>query len=288
MDKRMVLAEALSYIIKFSKKTIVIKYGGNAMKDEALQEQVIRDIAFLKYVGINVVLVHGGGPAINDILKRVGKTSEFKHGNRITDDETVELVEMVLGGKVNKNLVHLLNQNKVKAIGVTGKDSQLLKAKKKYLNIDGKKVDIGNVGEVIEINETFIRDMLKMDLLPVIAPLGYGENNETYNINADYVAAEIAIKLKAEKLILMSNIDGIYKDYNDPSSLISHVDIDEAQNLIDTKVVVGGMIPKLESCMDAVERGVGEVHILNGEKVHSVLAELFTSEGIGTMVKGRS
>lgn len=279
-----ILSQALTYIMEFHGKIVVIKYGGNAMKDEETKEKVIRDIALLKYVGMFPVVVHGGGPAINDMLYRLNKKSEFKMGNRVTDRETVEIVEMVLGGKVNKEIVSLLNKNNTNAVGITGKDSNMIMAEKKYIDIDGEKIDIGYVGQIKKIDTGIIKKLLEAGVIPVIAPLGTDKNGNTYNINADYVAGEVAGALKAAKLILMTDIDGLYRDIEDKNSLIKEVDIREVDQLIQDKSVWGGMIPKIESCVSALKNGVEKVHILNGEEEHSILMELFTKEGIGTMI----
>jgi len=286
MEDVKILSQALSYIMEFHGKIIVIKYGGNAMKDEETKEKVIRDIALLKYVGMFPVVVHGGGPAINDLLHRVGKKSEFKMGNRVTDEETIEIVEMVLGGKVNKEIVSLLNKNGTKAVGITGKDSNMIMAEKKYILDNDEKIDIGFVGQVEKIDTEIIKNFLDAGIIPVIAPLGTDKDGNTYNINADYVAGEVAGALKASKFILMTDTDGIYKDFEDKDTLINKINMDEATNLIETGIISGGMIPKVEACMSALKNGVERVHILNGEKEHSLLMELFTENGIGTMIVG--
>lgn len=279
-----ILSQALPYIMKFNKKIIVIKYGGNAMKDEKTKEKVIRDIALLKYFGMFPVVVHGGGPAINEMLYKIDKKPEFKMGNRVTDKETMDIVEMVLGGKVNKEIVSLLNKNNVDAVGITGKDSNMIIAEKKYIYLDKEKIDIGYVGQVKKIDTKIIKILLEAGIIPVVAPLGTDIDGNTYNINADYVAGELASALKAEKLILMTDIDGLYKDIEDKNSLIKKIDILEIEKLIQDKTINGGMIPKVESCVSALKNGVKEVHILNGEKEHSILMELFTKDGIGTII----
>lgn len=279
-----ILSQALPYIMKFNKKIIVIKYGGNAMKDEKIKEKVIRDIALLKYLGMFPVVVHGGGPAINEMLYKINKKPEFKMGNRVTDKETMDIVEMVLGGKVNKEIVSLLNKNNVDAVGITGKDSNMIIAEKKYIYLDKEKIDIGYVGQVKKIDTKIIKILLESGIIPVVAPLGTDIDGNTYNINADYVAGELASALKAEKLILMTDIDGLYKDIEDKNSLIKKIDILEIEKLIQDRTINGGMIPKVESCISALKNGVKEVHILNGEKEHSILMELFTKDGIGTII----
>jgi len=279
-----ILSQALPYIMKFNKKIIVIKYGGNAMKDEKIKEKVIRDIALLKYLGMFPVVVHGGGPAINEMLYKINKKPEFKMGNRVTDKETMDIVEMVLGGKVNKEIVSLLNKNNVDAVGITGKDSNMIIAEKKYIYLDKEKIDIGYVGQVKKIDTKIIKILLESGIIPVVAPLGTDIDGNTYNINADYVAGELASALKAEKLILMTDIDGLYKNIEDKNSLIKKIDILEIEKLIQDRTINGGMIPKVESCISALKNGVKEVHILNGEKEHSILMELFTKDGIGTII----
>lgn len=283
MDEIKVLSDALSYIMEFHGKTVVVKYGGNAMENPEIKEKVIKDIGLLKYVGMKPVVVHGGGPEIKNMLNKLGKESEFKMGNRVTDEETMEIVEMVLGGRVNKEIVSLLNKNGIKAVGVTGKDNNLIMAKKKYIYDEGVRVDIGSVGEVENINTEVIEGLLDMGVVPVIAPLGTDKEGSTYNINADYVAAEMAGALEAIKLILMTDIDGVYRDIEDKESLIKEMTKDEVKKLIDCGIIEGGMIPKVECCLEAIEKGVEKVHILNGTKEHSILIELFTENGIGTM-----
>jgi len=284
MEDVKILSQALPYIMKFNKKIIVIKYGGNAMKDEKIKEKVIRDIALLKYLGMFPVVVHGGGPAINEMLYKINKKPEFKMGNRVTDKETMDIVEMVLGGKVNKEIVSLLNKNNVDAVGITGKDSNMIIAEKKYIYLDKEKIDIGYVGQVKKIDTKIIKILLEAGIIPVVAPLGTDIDGNTYNINADYVAGELASALKAEKLILMTDIDGLYKNIEDKNSLIKKIDILEIEKLIQDRTINGGMIPKVESCISALKNGVKEVHILNGEKEHSILMELFTKDGIGTII----
>ncbi|MCS5422011.1 MULTISPECIES: acetylglutamate kinase [Psychrilyobacter] len=284
MEDVKILSQALSYIMEFHGKTVVIKYGGNAMKDEETREKVIRDIALLKYVGMLPVVVHGGGPAINEMLYKLDKKPEFKMGNRVTDRETIDIVEMVLGGKVNKEIVSLLNKNGTRAVGITGKDSNMIMAEKKYINIDGEKIDIGYVGQVQKIDTEIIENLLEAGIIPVIAPLGTDKDGNTYNINADYVAGEIASALKAAKLILMTDIDGIYRDINDKDTLIHEIGMEEVGKLTEDGIICGGMIPKVESSVSALKNGVEKVHILNGQKEHSILMELFTKDGIGTMI----
>ncbi len=287
-DKAAILVEALPYIQEFYGKTIVIKYGGNAMINDVLKEKVMQDVALMKYVGIRPVIVHGGGPEITGFLKKVGKQSSFVAGLRVTDEETVEIAEMVLDGKVNSEIVNLLNRRGVKAVGLSGKDAGLIQARKKLATVyegeESKKVDIGYVGEVSAINAGIIEDLLDQDYVPIIAPIGVGENGESYNINADYVAAEIAGALEAEKLLLLTDIEGIYMDFHDKSTFISTLHLPEARQYIKEGVIAGGMIPKVEACLTALEKGAGKTHIIDGRLDHSIILEVFTEQGIGTQV----
>lgn len=284
IQKAETLIEALPYIKKFHGKTIVIKYGGSAMIDEKLKEEFIRDIVLMKFVGMNPVIVHGGGPAINEMLGKLNKEFEFVEGNRVTDKETVEIVEMVLAGKVNKNIVSLINQAGGKAVGLSGKDSGLIQAEKKYIEKDGKKIDIGFVGQVKKINKEIIELLDQEDYIPVISPIGTDENGNTYNINADYVAGEVAGALGADKFILMTDVMGIMRDIKDSNSLIQRVKKSEVNGLIEDGTLSGGMLPKIDACLNAIDKGVRQVHILNGKVKHSILLEVFTDEGIGTMI----
>ena len=287
-DKAAVLVEALPYIQEFYGKIIVVKYGGNAMINDDLKGQVMQDIALMKYVGIRPVIVHGGGPEITGFLQKVGKESSFVSGLRVTDEETVEIAEMVLDGKINSEIVNRLNGQGVRAVGLSGKDAGLIRAKKKLATVyeegEKHKVDIGYVGTVEHVDITIIRDLLDRDYVPVIAPIGVGEKGESYNINADYVAAEIAGALKAEKLLLLTDIEGIYKDFNDKSSFISSIHAQEAKNYIKEGVIQGGMIPKVEACLTALAGGAAKTHIIDGRLPHSIILEIFTAAGIGTEV----
>ncbi len=242
----------------------------------------------MKYVGIRPVIVHGGGPDITGFLKKVGKESDFVAGLRVTDEETIEIAEMVLDGKVNSEIVNLLNRRGVRAVGLSGKDAGLIKARKKLATVyegeDTKKVDIGYVGEVEQVDTGILEDLLKQGYVPIIAPIGVGDNGESYNINADYVAAEIAGALQAEKLLLLTDIEGIYKDFNDKSSFISTLHLPEAKQYIKEGIIAGGMIPKVEACLTALEQGAGKTHIIDGRLAHSIILEIFTSRGIGTQV----
>lgn len=287
-DKAAILVEALPYIQKFFGKTIVIKYGGNAMVNNELKAKVMEDIALMKYVGIRPVVVHGGGPDITSFLQKIGKKSEFVSGLRVTDEETVQIAEMVLVGKVNTEIVSLLNHRGVKAVGLSGKDAELIRAKKKLAEVydgeDVRMVDIGFVGEVERINVDILNDLLDQDYIPVIAPIGVGVNNESYNINADYVAAEVAGALHAEKLLLLTDIEGIYKDYHDKTTFVSTLTQDEAKEMIKEGAIAGGMIPKVEACLCSLAAGAGKTHIIDGRLDHSLILEVFTPQGIGTEV----
>lgn len=277
IEKADTLIEALPYIKKFYGKTIVIKYGGHAMENEELKDSFAQDIVLMKFIGINPVIVHGGGPQIDDMLKRLGKKSEFKRGLRVTDAETMEIVEMVLVGKVNKEIVSLINQHGGQAVGLSGRDGGLIKAKK-------VKADIGRVGEVDRINPQVIESLDDSKFIPVIAPVGEGEDGKAYNINADIVAGKIASSLKAEKFILLTDVEGVL-DNN--KKLISSLDAKKASDAIKKGVIAGGMIPKVECCLDAVKEGVGKAHIVDGRIKHAILLEIFTDKGIGTeIVKG--
>lgn len=280
--------EALPYIQEFYGKTIVIKYGGNAMINDELKEKVMQDVALMKYVGIRPVIVHGGGPEITGFLKKVGKQSSFVAGLRVTDAETVEIAEMVLDGKVNSEIVNLLNHRGVRAVGLSGKDAGLIQARKKlatvYEGTTSRKVDIGYVGEVEQVNTSILEDLLDQDYVPVIAPIGVGQDGESYNINADYVAAEIAGALQAEKLLLLTDIEGIYRDFHDKDTFISTLHLPEAKAYIRDGVIAGGMIPKVEACLTALDKGAGKTHIIDGRLDHSIILEIFTSKGIGTQV----
>lgn len=277
-NKAEVLIEALPYIQKFNEKIIVVKYGGSAMVDEQLKKQVIQDVALLKLVGFKPVIVHGGGKEINKWVELSGKEPEFINGLRKTDADTMEIAEMVLN-KVNKSLVQLVEELGVRAIGISGKDGSLLKVDKKYSN--GQ--DIGFVGEIKEVNAKIIYDMLENNFLPIICPIGMDDNFQSYNINADDAACAIAKELGAEKLAFLTDIAGVYKDPSDSTTLISSLTVEEAKDLIGSGFVGGGMLPKLNNCIDAVENGVSKVHILDGRIAHCILLEIFTKKGIGTV-----
>ena len=288
-DRASILVEALPYIREFYGKTIVIKYGGNAMINEDLKDKVMTDVALMKFVGINVVIVHGGGPEITGFLKKVGKESSFVSGLRVTDEETVEIAEMVLDGKINSEIVTLLNRRGVRAVGLSGKDAGLIQAEKKLATVyeDGEKtkVDIGYVGKAKTIDITIVNDLINKNYVPVIAPIGVGEHGESYNINADYVAADIAGAIKAEKLLLLTDTEGVYKDFNDKSTFISTLKADQAREYIKSGVIAGGMIPKVEACLRSIQAGTKKTHIIDGRLPHSIILELFTDHGLGTMVE---
>ncbi len=276
-----VLTQALPYIQKYTNKIIVIKYGGNAMINEDLKKAVMRDIVLMSLIGIKVVLVHGGGPEITDMLGRVGKKSEFVNGLRVTDRETAEIVQMVLAGKINKNLVNLLQNNGGKSIGLCGMDGHLIEAKV-------KDEQLGFVGEITNINVEPILDVLEKGYIPVVSTVGCDDEGNVYNINADTAASRIAGMLKAESLISMTDIAGILRDKDDPESLIKVVNVSEAPQLIAEGIISGGMIPKVECCIEAIRMGVHKVFIIDGRIPHSIIIEMLTDEGIGTMFVGGS
>lgn len=271
------LLEALPYIRQFYDKTIVIKYGGHAMEEERLKQSFARDIILMKYVGLNPVIVHGGGPQIGELLKKLGKESRFVKGIRVTDNETMDVVEMVLVGKVNKEIVGLINHFGGKAVGLSGKDGGLITAKK----LKNKGEDMGMVGEVKSVNPKVIETLDRDKFIPVIAPVGVGDDGKTYNINADTVAGKIAAALKAEKLILLTDVQGVL---DKSKKLISVLSVAEAKKLIKNETATGGMIPKLECCLDAIKGGVAKAHIIDGRVEHAVLLEVFTDAGVGTEI----
>lgn len=279
LEKAEVLIEALPYIQRFNRKIIVVKYGGSAMVDEQLKKSVIQDVVLLKLVGFKPIIVHGGGKEISRWVSKVGKEPKFINGLRVTDEETMELAEMVLG-KVNKELVSLVESLGVKAVGISGKDGGLLKVEKKYS--EGQ--DIGFVGNITEVNPKILSDLLDNDFLPIVCPIGMDEDFLTYNINADDAACAIAKEMKAEKLAFLTDIEGVYKNPDDPESLISKLFVKDAKELINNGNVGGGMIPKLQNCIDAIEQGVSRVHILDGRIKHCLLLEIFTNKGIGTAI----
>ena len=279
LGKAEVLIEALPYIQRFNRKVIVVKYGGSAMVDEELKKRVIQDVTLLKLVGFKPIIVHGGGKDISRMVERVGMTPQFVNGLRVTDAETMEIVEMVLN-RVNKGLVQLVESLGVRAIGISGKDGGLLQVDKKYS--DGK--DIGFVGQVKKVNAEILWDLLEKDFLPVICTVGLDDEFQSYNINADDAACAIAQAMEAEKLAFLTDIEGVYKDPKDPETLISELTVTEAKALITDGYIGGGMLPKLQNCIDAIESGVSRVHILDGRIPHCLLLEIFTNKGIGTAI----
>ena len=279
LEKAEVLIEALPYIQKFNRRIIVVKYGGSAMIDDELKEHVIQDVTLLKLVGFKPTIVHGGGKEISRWVNKVGMEPRFVNGLRVTDEDTMELAEMVLG-KVNKNLVQLVEKLGVRAIGLSGKDGKLLSVNKKYA--DGE--DIGYVGEVKEVNARVLYDLIEKDFLPIICPIGLDDDNNTYNINADDAACAIARAMRAEKLAFLTDIEGVYKDPSDPSTRISALTTSEARELMKDGFIGGGMLPKINNCIEAIEHGVSKVHILDGRIPHCLLLEIFTNKGIGTAI----
>ncbi len=284
-DKAKILAEALPYIRRFSGATVVIKYGGNAMTDPALKEGFAKDVVLLKLVGIHPVVVHGGGPQINDLLQKVGKEGVFVQGMRVTDSETMDIVEMVLGGHVNKEITSLLNQHGGRAVGITGRDSHFIRAKKLYINTPERNgVDIGQVGQVESIDTSLIRGMVERGYIPVVAPIGVGRQGEAFNINADLVAGKLAEQLQAEKLIMMTNITGVMDKQGQLLTNLTPRRIDE---LIADGTLSGGMLPKISSALDAAVNGVKATHIIDGRVPHALLLEIFTDKGVGSMILGQ-
>jgi acetylglutamate kinase len=286
IGKAEILMEALPYIRRFYGKTFVVKYGGNAMVDEELKASFAQDVVLLKYVGINPVVVHGGGPQIDQVLEKMGIASRFVRGMRVTDQQTIDIIEMVLVGKVNKEIVGLINRHGGMAVGLSGKDGALIQARKMSLTVSANGeppeiIDIGMVGEIVGINPTVINSLDEAKFIPVIAPVGVGEQGETYNINADLVAGQIAEALGAEKLILLTDVAGVR---DKKGELVSTLKINQARKLIQEGIVGEGMIPKVECCMEALKGGVGKTHIIDGRVKHAILLEIFTEEGVGTEV----
>ena len=286
-DKAAILAEALPYIKRFHGRTIVVKYGGNAMTDEKLKHSFARDVVLLKLVGMNPVVVHGGGPQIDDMLKRVGKEGHFIQGMRVTDAETMSVVEMVLGGQVNKEIVNLINQHGGKAVGLTGKDGNFIRAQKLLmpsLENPGQMIDLGQVGDIVAIDPALIALLDSGAFIPVIAPIGVGEDNETYNINADVVAGKIAEILKAEKLVLLTNTPGVL---DKEGRLLTGITPKQIDDMVADGTLSGGMLPKIGSALDAARSGVKSVHIIDGRVEHALLLEILTDEGVGTLIKSK-
>lgn len=279
IKKAQVLVEALPYIERFNRKIVVVKYGGSAMTDESLQEQVIQDCVLLKLVGFKPIIVHGGGKAISRWVEKVGMEPRFVNGLRFTDDPTMEIVEMVLN-RVNKTLVKMIGAYNIKAVGISGKDGDLLHVRKKL----SKGEDIGLVGDVDHVNPKVLFDLLDNDYLPVVCPVGFDDNHDTYNINADDAACAIAKAVNAEKLVFLTDVPGVFRDPHDPSTLISELPYMELEELMNSGSIGGGMLPKLNSCKDAVENGVSRVHIMDGRIAHCLLLEIFTDKGVGTSI----
>ena len=277
MQKAAVLIEALPYIQRFNRKIVVVKYGGSAMVDEELKKKVIQDVVLLKLVGFKPIIVHGGGKEISRWVGKVGMEPEFKNGLRVTDEPTMEIAEMVLN-KVNKSLVQLVNELGIKAVGISGKDGMMLKCHKKLSGGE----DIGFVGDVDEVDPKIIYDLLEKDFLPIICPIGFDEEFYSYNINADDAACAIATAVQAEKLAFLTDVEGVFKDFNDKESLISEMTVEEAQDFVDSGMLGGGMLPKLQNCINAMKNGVSRVHIMDGRIPHCLLLEVFTDRGIGT------
>lgn len=277
-ERAQTLIEALPYIRRYHGKTVLIKYGGNAMIDEKLKEAVITDVVLMHYVGMRPILVHGGGPEITDAMKRMGKEATFVNGLRVTDAETMEIVEMVLAGKTNKGIVSLINRKGGQAVGLSGKDASLMVARKR------PGPDLGFVGDVTTVNPGIIEVLVEQGFIPVICSVAIGEKGESYNVNADHAAGQLAAALGAVKLIMLTDVEGIYRDFNDKSSLLSRVTPEEAREMIASGAIEKGMIPKVEACLIALEGGVERTHVIDGRLPHATLIELFTDRGIGTMI----
>ncbi len=282
INKAEVLTEALPYIKEFSGITVVIKYGGAALVNEEIKKTVIKDIALMKYVGFKPVIVHGGGKDINQALAKIGKEPEFKDGLRVTDGETMEVVQQVLAGKINKNLTTDLCMHGINAVGICGKDASFMQVKKAH----PKGMDLGFVGEVTEVNTNLVRTLIDNDFVPVISSIGVDDKGVSYNINADYAAVAVAGALHAEKLVFITDVPGILNDVNDLDSVISVIHVNEVKAMIDSGVISGGMIPKVDCCIKGVEQGVANVHILDGRIPHCLILEIFTKKGCGTLIEG--
>lgn len=285
IKKAGILIDALPYIQKFAGKTVVIKYGGNAMINDELKNSVMEDITLLKFIGLNPIVVHGGGPDISAALNSYNIKSEFVNGLRVTDEPTMKVAQMVLVGKTNKEIVSLLNCKGGKAVGFCGIDGSFIKCKRKYTMVDGKKADIGFVGDIVEINPHILEYMSRDEYIPVVAPIGVDENGQSYNINADTVAASVASAVKAEKLILLTDVEGVK---NKDGDIVYEAGKDDINTMLDDGTINGGMIPKVLGCIDAIDSGVNGVHIIDGRIPHCLLLEIFTKSGIGTLIKSEN
>ncbi|GAB5046651.1 acetylglutamate kinase [Thermodesulfovibrio sp. TK110] len=281
LEKASILVEALPYIRKFYGKTFVIKYGGAAQKEPFLKDAFAQDIVLLNFIGIKPIVVHGGGPKITELMKRLGKEPQFIHGHRVTDKETMEIVEMILGGIINKEIVQLINSHGGKAVGLTGKDGRLLRTTKKLLKINNEEVDLGFVGEIEKVCVEVLETLQDKGFIPVVAPIGFDKLGQSYNINADTVASAIAVAVKAEKLILLTDVKGITDENNE---LLSTLKMEEALKLVEQQIITGGMIPKVYACLNALKGDVKKTHIIDGRIPHSLLLEIFTQRGVGTEV----
>jgi len=285
-EKTRILTEALPYIQKFYNKTFVIKFGGSIMKNLEAKKAFIEDVVLLNLVGIKIIIVHGGGPEITERIEKIGLKTEFIDGLRKTDREVIKVAEMVLAGRINKEIAHLVNRMGGKAVGLSGKDGNLIKARKKIIYKKEKEIDLGYVGDVEMIEKKILVDLIDLGYIPIISPIGFGDDGETYNINADFVASAVSSELKTEKLVLMTDVEGLYKDFKSKKGFITAMTSAEANELIESKTIEGGMLPKLSCSVAAVEKGTKNVHILDGRVEHSLLIEVLTDKGIGTMIHG--
>lgn len=278
--------DPLPYMKKFIGKTFVIKYGGSIMKNESAVKAFMEDIVYMKRLGINIVIVHGGGPEISKWINVIGMETKFINGLRVTDEKVMDVVEMVLSGHVNKDISASLSKYGISAIGLSGRDSNLIKAKKKYLYNNGKKIDIGFVGEVVNINKSFLTNIIEKGRVPVIAPIGCDSYGNKYNINADYAASAISSALKAEKFVILTDVEGVYTDINDKNSLLSDISTEEIKRYIDEGAINGGMIPKMECCVDAIEKGTKSIHLVDGRKNHGLILDIISGKGTKITLKG--
>jgi acetylglutamate kinase len=285
-EKAKILTEALPYIQKFHNKTFVIKFGGSIMRNHKAKQAFIEDIVLLNLVGIKIIIVHGGGPEISERIEKIGIKTEFVDGLRKTNREVIKEAEMILAGSINKEIAYLINSMGGRGVGLSGKDGNLIKARKKILYKEGKEIDLGYVGDVEKIDKKLLEDLIDLSYIPIIAPIGFGDDGETYNINADFVASAVSAELKAEKLLLMTDVEGLYRDFENKSGFITAMTAIEAKELIDSKAIIGGMLPKLSCSVQAVENGTKNVHIIDGRVEHSLIIEVLTDKGIGTMIHG--